>query len=461
MKKTLITLALVLQLSVTGLTQQPAAPQKPAPPDDDDVVRITTNLVQVDAVVTDKNGKPVTDLRPEEVEILENGKAQKITSFSYVSLDSGEPAPSSAPARSPVPSTSVPPVKLRPEQVRRTMALLVDDLGLSLESVHFVRAALKKFVDQNLQPDDLVAIVRSTGGVGSLQQFTSDKRLLYAAIESLKWYPRGRGKRSTFDPIEGVPAAPIRGGPPVLDDDDPSGGLKEDLEQFRTAQITDGTLLAVNDVVRGLKELPGRKSIVLITDGFPICIPGDPTTCERRTAEMRTITDMANRSSVVIYTMDARGLETLGFTAADNTSGMTPVAIELVARGRRNQFNEMQDGPDFLARKTGGIPMRNTNDLAGGIKKVVEDQKGYYLIGYRPDEATFDKVKGRRKFHDLGLKVTRAGKFNVRMRSGFYGITDEERVPASTDADLPNECRVEFALRCLRRSRPANFPVCK
>lgn len=440
MKKPLLTGALIMQLCLGTAAQEPApskpspspspsSSQKPTTPDDDDVVRITTNLVQVDAVVTDKNGKPVTDLRPEEVEIHENGKPQKITSFSYVSLDSGAPAESSALVKPTASTSSVPPVKLRPEQVRRTMALLVDDLGLSLESVHFVRAALKKFVDQNLQPNDLVAIVRSTGGVGALQQFTSDKRLLYAAIDSLKWYPRGRGKRSTFDPIEGVPAAPIRGGPPVLKDDDPSGTLKEDLEQFRIDRITNGTLGAINYVVHGLKELPGRKSIVLITDGFPICGPGDPTTCEEMTAQMRAITDMANRSSVMIYTMDARGLETLGFTAADKTSGMTPVDIERVARGRRNEFNEMQDGPDFLARKTGGIPMRNTNDLAGGIKKVVEDQKGYYLIGYRPDEATFDKSKGRRKFHDLGLKVTRAGKFNIRMRSGFYGITDEERVP--------------------------------
>ena len=70
--------------------------------------------------------------------------------------------------------------------------------------------------------------------------------------------------------------------------------------------------------------------------------------------------------------------------------------------------------------------MRNTNDLSGGIRRVLDDQKGFYLIGYRPDESTFDKRTGRRTFHKLTLKVTRPGKFNVRMRNGFLGCTAHE-----------------------------------
>ncbi|HWN08200.1 MAG TPA: VWA domain-containing protein [Pyrinomonadaceae bacterium] len=453
MKKISLVVVLIMQLCASGLAQRrfpqqrpaplpdrsqkpatsPDRPQKPAPQDDDDVVRITTNLVQVDAVVTDKNGKPVTDLLPEEVEIHENGKPQQITSFSYVSLDSGDPATASAPVKPAVPASPIPPVRLRPEQVRRTMALLVDDLGLSFESVFSVRRALKKFVDEQLQPNDLVAIVRTTGGVGSLQAFTSDKRQLYAAIEKVRWYPLGRGKMQTFAPIEGIPPAAPFGGPPNLPkDEDPSAKPKEDLEEFRNERITDGTLGMVNHVVRGLRDLPGRKSVVLITDGFKICkglSETYATSCKQMVDLMRTITDAANRASVVIYTMDARGLEPLGFTAADNTSGRTTIENEEEAKSRRQEFGETQDGPDFLARETGGIAFRNSNDLAGGIKRFVADQKGYYVIGYRPDEATFEKVGGRRKFHDLGLKVTRSGKFNVRMRSGFFGITDEERVP--------------------------------
>src|SRR5207302_4930367 len=94
---------------------------------------------------------------------------------------------------------------------------------------------------------------------------------------------------------------------------------------------------------------------------------------------------------------------------------------------RRNAAFETQAGLDFLARETGGVPIRNTNDLSGGIKRVMEDQKGYYLIGYRPDNATFDARTGRRTFHHLTLKVARPGKFNVRMRNGFFGVSDEDK----------------------------------
>src|SRR5262249_25623538 len=93
---------------------------------------------------------------------------------------------------------------------------------------------------------------------------------------------------------------------------------------------------------------------------------------------------------------------------------------------------ETQEGLDYLVHETGGIPIHDTNDLSGGIKRVLEDQRGYYLIGFRPDSATFDPRTGRRTFHKLSLKVTRPGKFNVRMRNGFYGVTDSERTPPRT-----------------------------
>jgi len=212
MKRTLLTLCLLFSLTLPGFAQQPAPQKQPTPPpletqtpertSEDDVVRITTNLVQVDAVIIEKNGKQVTDLRPDELEILEDGKPQKIANFSYVSLDSAARSGAAAAAKSADKNAPpLPPVKLRPEQVRRTIALVVDDLGLSFESTHFVRAALKKFLDEQMQPNDLVAIIRTAGGIGALQQFTSDKRQLYAALDKLKWNPSGRGGVGVFAPI--------------------------------------------------------------------------------------------------------------------------------------------------------------------------------------------------------------------------------------------------------------------
>src|SRR5438132_3780445 len=202
---------LIAQLALSSLAQQPASSPSPSPPpqtpqaqkpEEVDVVRITTNLVQVDAVVTDKSGKVVTDLKPEEVQIFEDGRQQKITHFTYYVAASPSAEKSTKPVTVDKNAPPVPPNRLRPEDIRRTIALVVDDLGLSFESTYYVRRALKKFVDEQMQPGDLVAIVRTSGGMGALQQFTSDKRQLYAAIDRVKWSGSGRAGVSAFAPIE-------------------------------------------------------------------------------------------------------------------------------------------------------------------------------------------------------------------------------------------------------------------
>ena len=198
----------------------------------------------------------------------------------------------------------------------------------------------------------------------------------------------------------------------------------EELNQFREDLFAVGTLGAVSYVVRGLRELPGRKSILLISDGFRIYNQEDANRDYLALQRLRRLIDEAGRASVVIYTMNATGLQTLGLTAADNPGSGD---VEQMLSSRRNAAFETQEGLDFLARQTGGIAIRNTNDLSGGIRRVLEDQKGFYLIGYRPDNSTFDPRTGRRTFHKLSLKVTRPGKFDVRMRNGFLGFTDDER----------------------------------
>src|SRR5438128_1419696 len=206
--RSLLTLILIAQITPASFSQKPNPSPLPAPvlqpqkPEDVDVVRITSNLVQVDAVVTDKNGKLVTDLKPEEVEIFEDGHKQKITHFSF---NLSESAPTERVAKSAATNKTAPPIptaRLRPEDIKRTIAIVVDDLGLSFESTYYVRRALKKFVDEQIQSGDLVAIIRTSGGMGALQQFTSDKRQLQAAVERVKWNANGRGGISAFDPIQ-------------------------------------------------------------------------------------------------------------------------------------------------------------------------------------------------------------------------------------------------------------------
>jgi len=108
---------------------------------------------------------------------------------------------------------------------------------------------------------------------------------------------------------------------------------------------------------------------------------------------------------------------------SDNPAALSGLGREKLDK-RAGDFRDSQDGLNYLAAETGGFFVHNSNDLGLGIKRVLEDQSGYYLIGYRPDESTFDPRTGRRKFHHLAMKVTRPGKYTVRMRNGFFGFAD-------------------------------------
>src|SRR6185369_17256313 len=181
------------------------------------------------------------------------------------------------------------------------------------------------------------------------------------------------------------------------------GSLEPDIDVTREEFFSVGTLGAINQVIRGLRQLPGRKAVVLLSDGFRLYDPNSPNNFRILDA-LRWLTDLANRASVVAYTIDARGVPILGLTASDSivdNSMLKPngpvtrdggVASKLNDRildslqVRRDQYLGSQEGLRYLADGTGGF---FTADLNNGLKKILEDQKGYYLIGYDPEESTF------------------------------------------------------------------------
>ena len=417
MFKLLFVVLAVFLIAVSSYSQIPVTTPTPKP--DEDVVKISTHLIQIDVTVTDKNGKVVHDLSPDDFEIYENGKKQNISNFSFISNTQTATA-TDKPKDKKQQVVALPPSPVRPEQVHRTIALVVDDLSLSFESTYYARRALKKFVDEQMQDGDLVAIIRTGAGMGALQQFTTDKRQLYAAIERVRWNPVGTGNIGAFAPMEGKVDTGL---PPDLQksiDDN-----KKDFDQFRTSVFATGTLGAINYVVRGMQELPGRKSIMLISDGFKLFEEDHETGTReygRVLEALRRLVDAANRASVVIYSLDARGLAITGLTAADDTSGRSPDQIESELTDRRNELFDTQDGLVYLAKQTGGTALINNNDLSGGIRRILDDQS-YYLIAYVPDTDTFDPKSSR--FNNLSVKVKQPG-FKVRYRSGFFGTSDEK-----------------------------------
>lgn len=382
-KTSLVALLFIFSTSVFSQT---------APTKIDDVVKITTTLIQLDVTVTDSKGKPIQDLKPDEIEIFENGQKQVISNFSFVSTVKYPKNDNPAQTDLLVPYK---PSKINPEQVRRTIALVVDDLTLSFGSTYLVKRALRKYVDEQVQDGDLVAIIRTGSGVGALQQFTNNKLQLLAAIDKIKFNLGRQGGVGTFN----------------YDD----FGEKSDVKEFRENIFTSGTLGALNFIVKGMNELPGRKSVVLLSDGLRL-IYRDDDGKPRSTGVMsslRRLIDFANRSSVVFYTIDAKGLLAPGggaeFSEVDFTSDLTAIS-------------DSQDGLRYLARETGGFAIVNQNHISTGINRILDDQS-YYLVGYQPDDETFSPTNSR--FNKIEIKVKRDGA-KVRYRSGFFGIGDDK-----------------------------------
>jgi hypothetical protein len=186
-----------------------------------------------------------------------------------------------------------------------------------------------------------------------------------------------------------------------------------------------------------MSELPGRKAIVLLSDGFRLFNrtvsagggnfrPNSPkiaTVNESMAQALKNLIETANRAGVVINTIDARGVQAPGAIGADeDTNG---VNVRETTLSREHEVMDTQQGLRYLADETGGRAFYG-NSLSGGIQKSLNDQNGYYLIGYQPDSETFDFQK--RKFNKLTVRLKRPD-LKVRYRSGFSGVTDDQARP--------------------------------
>ena len=406
------------------------AQTKPAD-DKDDVVRITTNLVQIDAVVT-KNGKPVTNLTAEDFEIYEDGKRQTITSFAYISnipvssLSTPEKtSPEKSAADKTEPNAGVPAEPIKREAVRRTIAIVVDDLGMSAASMSLARGQLRKLVNEKLYPDDLVAIIRTSGEIGALQQFTTDREILNRSVNQLRWNICSRTGVSVLRAAQ----MPTQTGLPH------SGNIqiREPYGNACDPNSHANSRRALDIVLDAMAQLPGRKSLILLSDDIPIRVSDTPfsgsdyssvgNNSTNYSSALRKIAEKAIRASVVIYAVDTQGLQYTGLTAADEVyddGRGTPVILSML-RNRSALLQRRSEGGELIARQTGGFQTRYSNNY---FDRILREQTGYYLIGYRPTEETFN-----RKFHHITAKVKQSG-LTVRTRAGFLGVTEEDAARA-------------------------------
>ena len=144
----------------------------------------------VDAVAVDSVGRPVTDLTADDFEVVHDGRTQKITNFTWFDTRLHAAVSRSGQAG------QLPALDLVPDEIRRNLVVVVDDLGLSLAGIEAVRSALKTFVGSSIGSGDRVAILRSSGGSGLLQQLTGDTRVLINAIDGIRYLGGGTGAAS-------------------------------------------------------------------------------------------------------------------------------------------------------------------------------------------------------------------------------------------------------------------------
>jgi VWFA-related protein len=419
------------------------------PAGDQPTFRVGTRLATIDAVVVDDKGNHVTDLTPADFEVVERGKTQTVRQVVYVRNVPGgampapvaatEPARPAAPAGTPAPRAR--PLAggsglSTPERTGRVLAIVVDDLGLSFESTVSVRRMLTQYVDTRVRPGDLVAIIRTAGGVGALQQFTTDRRLLHAAIDRVRWSLQSRNGVAAFEAVSPDASTSLFsqrsqqiGEPPPL---------LQSPDAFREEVSAAGTLGALEYIVRGIEALPGRKSVIFVSDGFDLGIKN--AKASRTWSAFTRMMDRANRAGVVVYTIDGRGLQTAGLTAEDDPQtpkmnmfggpggGGAPTGPQLSqkvtgsANERMTDLIDTQEALVYLAQQTGGLAMLNTNDLGGALDRIVDDTQGYYLIGF--DTAiTADQ---RWDPNDVRVRVKRAG-LSARARRGLFGPADKDR----------------------------------
>jgi len=435
-------------LGAALLAQEPQTPR----------FRVAVDAVRIDAVVTDRDGNIVSDLIADDFEILQDGRKQAVTFAQFVPVAAGRAAPavsrdeklkSSAIAGAPALPAASP---VRREQIQRTIALVVDDLGLSLESLNYVKKGLHDFVDRSVQAGALVALVRTGGSIDGLQPFTTDRRVLHAAIDNLKWNTFSRSGVDAFEPVNLFPLL-------FNENSAATTGDFAALDTLRGNIMAAGTLGALNLVIQGAKPLPGRKAVLLVSEGFRLLEPDLKLNGQKRSdlrlAEGRVRTaldraiDQAARAGVVIYAIDARGLQTGGMVAADDFNCAVECKTEAFQQTIRDKTadrsdtrRDTQEGMAYLAEQTGGFAVLNTNDIGAGLARAAQDVRDYYVLGYAPETKTFAAEGRTPEYHKIEVRVKRAG-LKVRTRREFLGVSD---LDASAAAQGPAQQLVNAAI---------------
>ncbi|HET6977436.1 MAG TPA: VWA domain-containing protein [Pyrinomonadaceae bacterium] len=431
-KTSLLLLAFILLApAITFAQTEPKKPDQSS--DTQDVIKFETSLVQTDVMVFDKNGRFVAGLKPEQFQLKIN-KTQREISFFEAKRSGGSTVLQEVTTDQPVTNEGPKPDGPKPDAQRRSIIFFVDDLHLAPDSLVRTRTALLDFVNRGIGKDDLVAITSPSGQIGFLQQFTSDKEALRSAVARLNYRTNTKTDMEK-PPMSEYIAAKIREGDEqaliyytqeiqrqncfrvrnmLICSVTPQGARQ--MAKTRAQEIvmeaapaTDNTLRLLEGLMRTAAQLPGRKLVFVVSDGFYL-----NDTKYGSYDRIKRITDAAGRAGVVIYTLDARGIIS---DAIDITNNKPLDSKGMLVGAGIGEISASQDGLNALAKDTGGQAFRNTNrPMSEWVESVVEETSNYYLVAWKPD----DEEQKRGKFKNIEVSILGRPDLKVRVRSSYF-----------------------------------------
>ncbi|HEV8429836.1 MAG TPA: VWA domain-containing protein [Pyrinomonadaceae bacterium] len=450
-------LMLLFLLTLGSATMAQTSPTPtPTPRLRDDVVRTYTELVQTDVMVFDKQGKFINGLKPEDFELRVDGKPRQLQAFEQITAGSDEESQLAA-ARG---ATTVNLKRPVPLDRGRIVFFYVDDFHMDLSGLSSAKKLINAFIDKEMGQNDQVAIASATGQIGFLQQLTTDRMILRRALDRLT--PRTYSVRDFEQPamsdyqallidrldrqvFDYFVAETVRLNPGMRPDQ--AGNIVRGRAfqiQSQSAHFNQNTLLALESLVKGARNLPGRKVLFFLSGGFFVeNRQGDAIT------KMRQITSAAAKSGVVIYSMDTRGL--VG-SLQDASTDRPFDPFGQLSLSEHGELTASQDGLNALAADTGGKAVFNTNDLRKGLAPAIKETSTYYLLAWRPDPAS--QKQGR--FRNLEVKLIGRPDLTVRVRKGYFDLDPAPPTAAAKSEKQPAQTKSTPAQ--LRESLTAPYP---
>jgi VWFA-related protein len=481
----------------TAQQQQPA----PAPARDEEVVRISADLVQTDVMVFDKSGKFVEGLKPEQFELKVEGKPQPVSFFDAVKAGTFDEEAQLAAARGRARSDRGGGVL--PLDRGRQFILFLDDLHVAPANLPRARDAMMRFVQEEMGQNDEAALFTASGQLGFLQQMTGDREVLKLAvgrivsrfldnseageqnpINEYQAFAIERGDRQLFDYfVDRVSkerqggAAPVRtrSAQPMKRDPKASPGMPtinqagsaavsvpaETIVKARVRQLVEQGLLGARTTMASLANvvgksaaLPSRKVLFFISDGFFLDTQNSPVL-----SDLEKVSADAARSGTVIYSFDTHGLSVGAIIPDASTRGTFDPNGQLAATSSAS-LTAYQEPLHTLAVETGGRALLDTNDLQGGVVKAMRETSQYYVLAWKPDAAS-----GHPKFRQIDVRVKDRPDLSVRVRRGYSdeppaeeAAAEKEKKKKGKEKKNPEEEELTAALRSLypRRALPTS-----